>query len=45
MSQLKAIVTVLAIAMTIGAWLIYSEHPTSRNLRRAVLDTLETPLV
>jgi hypothetical protein len=28
-------------AIAVGAWANYSEHPTAKNLKRAVIDSLE----
>jgi hypothetical protein len=29
------------LLIAVGAWINYAEHPTARNLRRAIIDTLE----
>ena len=29
------------LLIAVGAWINYAEHPTAKNLKRAVLDTLE----
>jgi hypothetical protein len=29
------------VLIALAAWINYAEHPTARNLRRAVIDTLE----
>ncbi len=31
----------LGVAITAVAWVVFAEHPTARNLRRAIADTLE----
>jgi len=31
---------VVLVVIAIGAWITFVEHPTARNLRVAVLDTL-----
>ncbi len=30
----------LAIIVTAGAWVAFADHPTARNLRRAIIDSL-----
>jgi hypothetical protein len=32
---------VIAVAVTTAAWIAFAEHPTAKNLRRAIIDTLE----
>jgi hypothetical protein len=32
---------VIAVIVVGAAWISFAEHPTARNLRRAVIDTLE----
>jgi hypothetical protein len=32
---------VLALLLTVSAWAAFAEHPSARNLRRAVIDSLE----
>jgi len=31
----------LLVLIAVGAWINYAEHPTARNLKRALIDTLE----
>ncbi len=38
--DLSALVLVLGGAIALAAWLAFAEHPTARNFRRAVVDTL-----
>jgi hypothetical protein len=35
------LIKLLAVATAVCAWVVYAEHPTARNLRRAIVDTLE----
>ena len=37
----KQMVFYLGIALTAAAWISFAEHPTARNLRTAIADTLE----
>lgn len=39
--NINQIMFALAVAVVAGAWVTFAEHPTARNLRRAVIDTLE----
>jgi len=34
------LVFLLTVAIAVAAWLTYAEHPTGRNLRAAIIDTL-----
>ena len=29
------------VMVAVGAWINYAEHPTAKNLKRAIIDTLE----
>ena len=33
--------TAIMLALTAAAWIAFAEHPTARNLRAAIIDTLE----
>ncbi len=35
-NQMAIVMTVI----TVAAWINYAEHPTARNLKRAIMDTL-----
>jgi len=32
--------TLISALIALGAWITFAEHPTARNLRTAVMDTL-----
>lgn len=36
----RNLVLALFVALAASAWAAYAEHPTARNLRRAISDTL-----
>ncbi len=36
----KRLVFLLTVGIAAAAWLTYAEHPTARNLRAAIIDTL-----
>jgi hypothetical protein len=40
MDSFNQIGTLLAVAAAGVAWLAFAEHPTAKNFRRAVIDTL-----
>jgi len=35
------ILAIIGAFVVAGAWVAFAEHPSARNLRRAVVDTLE----
>ena len=37
----KQILFWVGVIVTAAAWINYAEHPTARNLKRAIIDTLE----
>jgi hypothetical protein len=36
----KQLIQFALLLIAAGAWVTYAEHPTARNLRRAIQDTL-----
>lgn len=36
----KELLWLAAVLTAAGAWIAYAEHPTARNLRVAIIDTL-----
>ncbi len=38
-TDLRAILFLLAAGMAVSAWIAWAEHPTARNLWRAIRDT------
>ncbi|HEY7933674.1 MAG TPA: hypothetical protein VID48_07600 [Solirubrobacteraceae bacterium] len=39
--MLKELDMLLLAAIAAGAWITFAEHPTARNLRAAIIDTLD----
>ena len=37
----KELEMLLLTAIAAGAWITFAEHPTARNLRAAIIDTLD----
>jgi hypothetical protein len=37
----KELEMLLLAAVAAGAWITFAEHPTARNLRAAIIDTLD----
>jgi hypothetical protein len=35
------LIVMIGIAVAAAAWIGFAEHPMARNLRRAIIDTLE----
>ena len=40
MNELNALQLTIAVAIAALAWVAVAEHPTARNLRKAIIDTL-----
>jgi hypothetical protein len=41
LDDLREVWWLVAVAIAAAAWLTFAEHPTARNFRRAVQDTLD----
>jgi hypothetical protein len=41
MKTLTELQMLLAVAVAGAAWIAFAEHPTAKNLRRAIIDSFE----